>query len=38
MRSDSQLLIKAINSKTYPMELFGVLMDIELLSSTFAFI
>ncbi|KAG5402164.1 hypothetical protein IGI04_016771, partial [Brassica rapa subsp. trilocularis] len=38
MRSDSQSLIRAINSKTYPMELFGVLMDIELLSSTFAFI
>ena len=38
MRSDSQVLIRAINSKTYPMELFGVLMDVEFLSSSFDFI
>ena len=39
MRSDSQMFIKAINwSKIYSMELFGVLMDAEFLSSSFDFI
>lgn len=37
-QSDSQELIRAINSKSYPMELYGVLSDIELLSSFFVFI
>ena len=37
-RSDSQGLITAINSKTYPVELYGVLSDIEFLSSSFSFI
>uniref|UniRef100_A0A0D3AFF5 Lon protease homolog, mitochondrial n=1 Tax=Brassica oleracea var. oleracea TaxID=109376 RepID=A0A0D3AFF5_BRAOL len=32
-----QELARAINSKTYPMEFSGVLMDIELLSSSFVF-
>lgn len=36
-RTDNQELARAINSKTYSVELFGVLMDIELLSSSFAF-
>ncbi|KAL0733730.1 hypothetical protein Bca4012_009940 [Brassica carinata] len=36
-RTDSQELARAINSKIYPVELFGVLMDIELLSSSLAF-
>lgn len=36
-RTDSQELARAINSKTYPVELFGVFMDIELLSSSFDF-
>ncbi|KAF2540817.1 hypothetical protein F2Q68_00033166 [Brassica cretica] len=35
--TDSQELARAINSKTYPMEFSGVLMDIELLSSSFVF-
>lgn len=35
---DSQGLIRAINSKSYPMEIFGVLMDIEFLSASFDFI
>ncbi|KAG2314979.1 hypothetical protein Bca52824_018101 [Brassica carinata] len=34
-RTDSQELVRAFNSKTYPVELFGVLMDIEFLSSSF---
>ena len=38
MRSDSLELVRAVNSKSYPMELFGVLMDIEFLSSSFDFI
>nr|VDD38722.1 unnamed protein product [Brassica oleracea] len=37
-RTDSQELARAIDSKTYSVELFGVLMDIELLSSSFDFI
>ncbi|WZZ54398.1 hypothetical protein YC2023_054505 [Brassica napus] len=28
-RSDSQGHIRAINSKTYPVELYGVLSDVE---------
>ncbi|KAF3594229.1 hypothetical protein DY000_02022465 [Brassica cretica] len=36
-RTDSQELARAINSKTYSVELFGVLIDIELLSSYFSF-
>lgn len=36
-RTDSQELSRAINWKSYPVKLFGVLMDIELLSSSFAF-
>ncbi|KAL0794425.1 hypothetical protein Bca101_065802 [Brassica carinata] len=36
-RSDSQELSRAINSKVYSVELFGVLMNIELLSSSFDF-
>lgn len=36
-RTDSQELARAINSKTYSVELFGVLTDIELLSSYFRF-
>lgn len=35
-RTDSQELARAIYSKTYPVELFGVLMDIEYLSSFFS--
>ncbi|KAF3488388.1 hypothetical protein F2Q69_00056334 [Brassica cretica] len=37
-RTDSQELARAINSKSYPVEIFGVLMDIELLSSSFSFV
>ncbi|CAG7893023.1 unnamed protein product [Brassica rapa] len=37
-RTDSQELARAIDSMTYSVELFGVLMDIELLSSSFDFI
>ena len=37
MRSDSQVLVRAVNSKKFPMELYGVLMDIEYLSSRFMF-
>ncbi|KAF3595864.1 hypothetical protein DY000_02027179 [Brassica cretica] len=37
-RTDSQELARAINSKSYPVELFGVLMDIELLSSSSSFV
>ncbi|KAG2299494.1 hypothetical protein Bca52824_035966 [Brassica carinata] len=36
-RTDSQELSRAINLKSYPVELFGVLMDIDLLSSSFVF-
>ncbi|KAG2239184.1 hypothetical protein Bca52824_090044 [Brassica carinata] len=36
-RTDSQELARAINSKTLSVELFGVLMDIEFLSSSFDF-
>ncbi|XP_056863970.1 uncharacterized protein LOC108850387 [Raphanus sativus] len=36
-RTDSQELTRAINSKTLSVELFGVLMDIEFLSSSFDF-
>lgn len=36
--SDSQELIRTINSKTYPMELYGVLTDIEFLSMQFMYI
>ncbi|CAN6931355.1 unnamed protein product [Brassica oleracea] len=38
IRSDSLELIRAINSNTYPMELYGVLKDIEFLSASFDFI
>ena len=37
-RTDSQELARAINSKSYPVELFGVLMDIEFLSLSFSYI
>ncbi|WZZ84163.1 hypothetical protein YC2023_104735 [Brassica napus] len=37
-RTVSQELARAIDSKTYSLELFRVLMDIELLSSSFDFI
>ncbi|XP_013699656.2 uncharacterized protein LOC125596828 [Brassica napus] len=37
MRSDSQVLVRAVNSKKFPMELYGVLMDIEYLFSRFMF-
>ncbi|KAF3607371.1 hypothetical protein DY000_02051304 [Brassica cretica] len=36
-RTDSRELARAIFSKSYPVELFGVLMDIEILSSSFIF-
>ncbi|KAJ0240555.1 Ribonuclease H domain-containing protein [Hirschfeldia incana] len=36
-RTDSRELARAIFSKSYPVELFGVLMDIEILSSSFSF-
>ena len=36
-RTDSQELARAVNSKSYPVELFGVLMDIESLSYCFDF-
>ncbi|KAG2331277.1 hypothetical protein Bca52824_002457 [Brassica carinata] len=36
-RTDSQELARAINSKSLSVELFGVLIDIEFLSSSFAF-
>ncbi|KAF3532572.1 hypothetical protein DY000_02043827 [Brassica cretica] len=35
--TDSQELARVINSKTYPVEFSGVLMDIELLSSSLVF-
>lgn len=38
IRSDSKGLIRAINSKTYSMELFGVLTNIEFLSASFDFV
>lgn len=38
MHSDSLKLIRAVNSKNYPMELLRVLMDIKFLSSSFDFI
>lgn len=38
IRSDSLELIRAINSNTFPMELYGVLKDIEFLSASFDFI
>lgn len=34
--SDSQELVKAINSKSYSVELYGVFFDIEVLSLSFA--
>lgn len=37
IQSDSLGLVRALNSKQYPMELYRVLKDIELLSSTFSF-
>ncbi|KAG2247845.1 hypothetical protein Bca52824_087473 [Brassica carinata] len=36
-RTDSHELARALNSKSYPVELFGVLMDIESLSLSFSF-
>ncbi|XP_048615566.1 uncharacterized protein LOC125588319 [Brassica napus] len=38
IRYDSLELIRAINSNTYLMELYGVLKDIEFLSASFDFI
>lgn len=38
IRSDNLQLIRAINSKSFSMELYGVLKDIEFQSSSFAFI
>nr|VDD36996.1 unnamed protein product [Brassica oleracea] len=38
IRSDNLELIRAINSKAFPMELFGVLKDIEFLSQFLDFI
>ncbi|KAF2532215.1 hypothetical protein F2Q70_00030846 [Brassica cretica] len=38
IQSDSLVFVLAINSKTWPMELYEVLMDIALLSSTFSVI
>ena len=38
IRSDSLELIRAIKSNTFPMELYGVLKDIEFLSAPFDFI
>ncbi|KAG2256921.1 hypothetical protein Bca52824_076215 [Brassica carinata] len=38
IRSDNLELIRAINSKVFPMELYGVLKDIESLSSSLDFI
>ncbi|KAF3487207.1 hypothetical protein F2Q69_00054428 [Brassica cretica] len=38
IRSDNLELIRAINSKAFPMELFGVLKDIEFISQFFDFI
>lgn len=37
MRSGSQVLVRAVNSKSYPMEFYGVLIDVEFLSSSFRF-
>ena len=37
-RSDSQEIIRAIDSNIYPIELYEVLMDIESLSSTFSLV
>ncbi|XP_018443423.2 uncharacterized protein LOC108815278 [Raphanus sativus] len=36
-RTDSLELARALNSKSYPVELYGVLMDIKLLSLSFNF-
>ncbi|KAH0877710.1 LOW QUALITY PROTEIN: hypothetical protein HID58_065104, partial [Brassica napus] len=38
IHSDVQKLIRAINTKTYPLKLFRVLMTRESLSSSFTFI
>ncbi|KAG5406909.1 hypothetical protein IGI04_013028 [Brassica rapa subsp. trilocularis] len=38
MRSDNLKFIKTINSKSFPMELYGVLKDIKYLSLSFDFI
>lgn len=37
-KSDLQELVKALHSRLYPMELYGVLMDVECLSRSFDFI
>lgn len=37
-RSDSQEIIRAIDSNIYPIELYEVLMDIKSLSSTFSLV
>ncbi|KAF3556249.1 hypothetical protein F2Q69_00016965 [Brassica cretica] len=37
IRFDSLELIRAINSNTFPMELYGILKDIESLSSAFVY-
>ncbi|KAF3576824.1 hypothetical protein DY000_02034815 [Brassica cretica] len=37
IRSDSLELIRAINSNTFLMELYGILKDIESLSSAFVY-
>lgn len=38
IRSDSLQLVRAIRSKIYPMDIFGVLMDVECLSLYFNFV
>lgn len=36
LKSDNQVLIKALNSNQHPVELYGINLDIENLSSSFS--
>ena len=36
LKSDNQVLVKALNSKQHPVELYGINLDIEKLSSSFS--
>ena len=36
LKSDNQVLIKALNSKQHPVEIYGINLDIENLSSSFS--
>ncbi|CAG7874788.1 unnamed protein product, partial [Brassica rapa] len=36
LKSDNQVLVKALNSKQHPVELYGFNLDIEKLSSSFS--